>query len=431
MRNSPALAGPSRFARNVVFYQGQAKPEAMKEQLIPARKRLRLRLPRARAFCAARRSLVENESFQREVLDSLPHEIAVIELNGVVIAVNRRWRRFAADNDGDPRRVSVGANYWRVSRAAAVAGDLYAGAALDGLNALRRGLQSEFSFMYPCHAPEKRRWFLMHAARTESEPRAIVISHTDITARVEAEAAFLDATRQLQDAARRKDEFLAMLAHELRNPLTPLVNGLYVLQHEPNGGRHAEQAAKLLRLMARQAEHLTRLVDDLLDVSRISCGKIGLRKAPIDLVEVLRNAIESAQTKIEKGGHVLKIALPSAPIAMVGDAVRLTQVFSNLLNNAVNYTEPGGLISISATQRGGETVVTVQDSGVGIPPESQARIFDLFTQLDTTLARAKNGLGIGLALVKRLVELHGGSVEVRSEGLKRGSTFIVRLPLAC
>jgi signal transduction histidine kinase len=402
----------------------------MREQLTPARKRLRLRLPRARSLRAARRLLFESEAFKSEVLDSLPHEVAVVDPSGAVVAVNRRWERFAVENDGDPRRVSVGANYWAVSSAAADSGDPYARKALDGLGALRRRRLRDFSLIYPCHAPDQERWYLMYAACTEAEPFAIVISHTDITARVVAESAFLEATDQLREAARRKDEFLATLAHELRNPLAPIHNGLYVLQCEPYSREHSDRERKLLRMMERQAVHLTRLVDDLLDVSRITRGELSLKKAGIDLVEVLRQAIEAAQPKIDKGGHHLNIDLPTSPIVVDGDAVRLTQVFSNLLNNAANYTEHGGRITVSAKQRGDEAVVSVQDSGVGIPPEMQPHIFELFTQVDRTLGRPESGLGIGLALVKRLLELHGGSVEVQSDGLKCGSTFIVRIPLA-
>lgn len=196
-----------------------------------------------------------------------------------------------------------------------------------------------FSMVYPCHSPAQKRWFLMHSACTEASPNAIVLSHTDITARVAAEAALIDATGRLREADRHKDEFLATLAHELRNPLAPILSGLHVLHHEFSGRRDAGKEMKALALMQRQAVHLTRLADDLLEVSRITRGKIVLKRAKVGLVEVLRHALETAQPDIERGGHVLDVRLSSSPVFVDGDAVRLAQVFTNLLNNAAKDTE--------------------------------------------------------------------------------------------
>ncbi|PPD43362.1 MAG: hypothetical protein CTY15_10025 [Methylocystis sp.] len=243
----------------------------------------------------------------------------------------------------------------------------------------------------------------------------------DITERKRVEEA-------LKDADRRKDEFLATLAHELRNPLAPIRNAVHVMRHNALATQTDKRDLTLLSMIERQTEHLIRLVDDLLEVSRITRGKIELRMARVDLLDILSHALETAQPTIEKGGHVLAFEKPSEPLLIEGDAVRLTQVFTNLLNNAAKYTPHGGAISIRAERRGGKAVVTVRDSGVGIPAEMLPRVFDLFTQVDRSLGRSEGGLGIGLALVRSLLQLQGGSVEALSDGLGRGSAFVVSLP---
>lgn len=242
----------------------------------------------------------------------------------------------------------------------------------------------------------------------------------DITQKKRAEEA-------LKEADQRKDEFLATLAHELRNPLAPIRNATYVLSHD--SGSLPKSSIDLLSMIDRQSTHLVRLVDDLLEVSRITRGKIELRKQRVDLNAILRQAVETAQPTIAAGGHRLDLRLPPQRVTLEADPVRLAQVFTNLLNNAAKYTEHGGVISLVAEQTADRVVVTVHDSGVGIPEEMLPCVFDLFTQIDRTLGRAQGGLGIGLALVKRLVELHGGEVEAHSDGLGRGSAFIVRLRL--
>ena len=229
----------------------------------------------------------------------------------------------------------------------------------------------------------------------------------------------------LSDADRRKDEFLATLAHELRNPLAPIRNGLAVLRLS---GDSAESVAQTRVMMERQLAHLVRLVDDLLDVSRISQGKVELRREPVSLAAVIANAVETSRPSIEAGGHQLDVRVPREPVHVEGDETRLAQVFANLLNNAAKYSEQGKRIELDAALEGPEVVVRVRDAGVGIPAEMLSRIFELFTQVDRSLERAQGGLGIGLTLVQRLVEMHGGSVEAHSDGAGRGSEFIVRLP---
>ncbi len=231
----------------------------------------------------------------------------------------------------------------------------------------------------------------------------------------------------LQEEDRRKDEFLATLAHELRNPLAPIRNGLQVLKLLDLNDESAEQSRAM---MERQLEHLVRLVDDLLDVSRVSRGKIELRKERIDLARIVDAALETSAPAIQARGHQLSVVLPDEPVFVEVDRTRLAQAVGNLLHNAAKYTDPGGQIALSVEGRGGEAVICVKDTGVGIPSAMLPKIFDLFTQVDRSLEKAQGGLGIGLTLVRRMVELHGGSVEASSAGQERGSEFSIRLPLA-
>ncbi len=229
--------------------------------------------------------------------------------------------------------------------------------------------------------------------------------------------------RQLRDQDRRKDEFLATLAHELRNPLAPLRNGLQVLRMTDDG----EDRGLALAMMERQLGQMVRLIDDLLDISRITRNRLELRKARILLSSVVENAVETARPLIDARGHDLKVTLPAEPVYLDADLTRLAQVFWNLLNNSAKYTDPGGHIELSASCRDGEVVVTVSDDGIGLPAESLPGLFTMFSQVEQGLDRSQGGLGIGLALVKGLVEMHGGRVEAASPGIGRGSTFTVHL----
>jgi CheY-like chemotaxis protein/two-component sensor histidine kinase len=235
---------------------------------------------------------------------------------------------------------------------------------------------------------------------------------------------------KLRESDRRKDEFLATLAHELRNPLSPIRNAVHVLQRDAEEGKWKARDVAVLEIADRQSQHLNRLVDDLLEVSRITRGKIELKKQPIDIAEALRNALDMARPSIECGKHTLDIVMPPEPLMVDGDPVRLAQLFANLLNNAAKYTDPGGRITLSAEAKDGAAVIVVRDNGVGIPKEMLPHVFDLFTQVDRTLGRAQGGIGVGLALVRRIAELHGGAVEAQSDGLGTGSAFTIRLPLS-
>lgn len=233
--------------------------------------------------------------------------------------------------------------------------------------------------------------------------------------------------QELKEVDRRKDEFLAILAHELRNPLAPIRNALHVVQMRGRERRHAVQQA--WQMIERQVESLARLVDDLMDVSRISRGKIHLQKEPVEVATIVARAVESSRPLIDARRHDLQVKLPDEPLLVDADVTRMAQVVLNLLNNAAKYTPEGGRIWLTVAPGAGEVAIRVRDNGMGIPADVLPRMFDLFAQAERTLDRAEGGLGIGLTLVRRLTELHGGTVEASSAGPGNGSEFLVRLPL--
>lgn len=230
----------------------------------------------------------------------------------------------------------------------------------------------------------------------------------------------------LRESDRRKDEFLAILAHELRNPLAPLRNALGILERMPE---RPDDFDPILELMERQLGQMVRLIDDLLDVSRISRGRLELRREPVKVQSVVEQAIETCHPLAERGAHELIVSLPSEAIHVNADPLRLAQVFANLLSNACKFTERGGRIHLTASRDGDDAVVSVRDTGIGIEHDARDRIFETFAQVKTTLEQSQGGLGLGLSLAKRITELHGGTIEARSEGPGRGSEFLVRLPL--
>jgi signal transduction histidine kinase len=237
------------------------------------------------------------------------------------------------------------------------------------------------------------------------------------------------AQNALQDADQRKDEFLAMLSHELRNPLAAIDGAVRLMQHK---NLFDPQLAWARDVLGRQLEHLGRLIDDLLDISRISRGKITLRREPVELVTVIARAVETVRPLVEARRHELRVQMPDRPVRLHGDLVRLTQVVSNLLTNAAKYSDDGGhielLVSTAFGADGDQVEIRVQDSGIGIAADQLGQVFELFRQLENPLARKEGGLGVGLALARGLVEMHGGEIEANSPGIGRGSEFIVRLP---
>ena len=234
------------------------------------------------------------------------------------------------------------------------------------------------------------------------------------------------AEEALLEADRRKDEFLAVLAHELRNPLAPIRYAVAMAKKE---GRDEAERLQAQAIIERQVKHMSRLLDDLLDVSRITRGKLVLRRSSVDLAAVVAAAQEPARPLMEERRHTLVVKLPQAPVRLVSDPVRLAQVLANLLINAAKYTDRGGRIELEASRADGELVVAVRDNGIGISAEMMPRVFTLFAQASPALERSEGGLGIGLALVRGLVELHGGTVSAHSAGIGKGSEFVVRLPI--
>ena len=244
--------------------------------------------------------------------------------------------------------------------------------------------------------------------------------------RARVEEALRQANGRLADADRRKDEFIAILSHELRNPLAPIRYALPLLRRDELD----ETGARAIAVVERQVDHLTRLIDDLLDVSRITRGKIELRQEYVSLGSVLSSAVEAASPAVAAGRHTLKLSVPDEPIWLQADPARVAQVVTNLLNNSAKYTPRGGQITLETTREGREAVVRVRDTGIGIPPEALPHLFEMFHQVTARADKSAGGLGIGLSLVKRLVEMHGGSVEVHSAGVGQGAEFVVRLPIA-
>jgi signal transduction histidine kinase/CheY-like chemotaxis protein len=268
---------------------------------------------------------------------------------------------------------------------------------------------------------EKRDYAARARKLTEDEIGELVDSFNGMIAETGRRA------EALREADRRKDEFLATLAHELRNPLAPLRNAVEILRIARD---NPDMSGKALSMMERQLNQMVRLVDDLLDVSRITTGKLAVRKAVIDVQGAVRDAIETVRPFLDSRNHALEVELPAEPIPVEGDRTRLGQVFANLLHNASKYTDPGGRISIAVQTAGDCVAIRVRDTGLGLDAHSIATIFEMFVQVDRTLTRVQAGLGVGLTLSRRLVALHGGTITVHSEGLGKGSEFVVRLPLA-
>ncbi|MBQ5941060.1 ATP-binding protein [Massilia sp. AB1] len=276
-------------------------------------------------------------------------------------------------------------------------------------------------------ARELGRWFDVYATRLgPPEWRRVAVLFSDITERRRSEDALRKMASDLSEANRLKTEFLATLAHELRNPLAPIRSGLQFIRRAPGD---AQAVTRVHDIMERQLSHLVHLVDDLLDVARITRGQVELKREPVDLATVLSSAVETSMPQIEAARHYLDVRMPNEALLLDADPTRLTQVISNLLNNAARYTPRGGRIVLAAERDGGQAVIAVSDNGIGIAPDKLEDVFKMFTQVGQGQQPGAGGLGIGLSLVRSLVELHGGSVRAASDGTNAGSVFTVRLPL--
>jgi PAS domain S-box-containing protein len=359
----------------------------------------------------ARRELDESEQRFRDLADAAPAMLWTTDAEGYCTFLSRGWHEFTGQTEG----ASLGTGWCESLHPEDTQAVCVAFAAAI---AARVPITLEYRI---------RRWdgvyrWVIDRGRPRFDERARLVgfigSVIDITERKLAEDA-------LKDADRRKDEFLATLAHELRNPLSPIRHGLQLMRLAGDDRKRVEDAREV---MERQLQHMVRLIDDLLDVSRISRGKIELRRQRVDLATVVLSAVETTRPTIEQLGHDLALELPRSPVYVDADVTRLGQVFANLLHNAAKYTNPGGHIRLAAESEDGGAAISVSDDGLGIPPEMLDRVFDPFTQVDGSLERSRGGLGLGLTIVKRLVEMHGGWVEARSEGQGRGCVFVVHLP---
>lgn len=383
-------------------------------------------------------ALRESEEQFRLLVEQSPLSIQVLDPEGWTLQVNPAWERLWEAKLSDLRHYNMLQDEQLTAKGV--------------MPYIRKGFAGEATDIPPilydrartlANVPEAEvpeRWVraVIYPIRNQAgQITKVVLIHEDYTVQMHLERQLRQRVAQLAEADRRKDEFIATLAHELRNPLAAISSSIYLLDRI---GSSEPRPIQLRRTIARQTDYLARLVDDLLDVSRISRGLVELRQERIDLREVIRRLTEPPPALIESRRHTLTIRLPDEGVPVTGDPIRLEQVFTNLLTNAAKYTEPGGELSLSLEVEasppilggGGESqaVVRVRDNGIGIDPAILPHIFDLFFQVDRSHARTHGGLGIGLDMVRRLVELHGGRVEAHSAGPGQGSEFVVRLPLA-
>ncbi|MDB5340247.1 MAG: hypothetical protein JWN70_5866, partial [Planctomycetaceae bacterium] len=280
---------------------------------------------------------------------------------------------------------------------------------------------------YTSHSGERQyEYIFVPVIGSNGGVEAVAGSTRDITDQKRVHEQLKDVAARLSEADRRKDEFLATLAHELRNPLAPIRTGLEVMKFTKDDPASMEE---IRSMMERQAQQMVRLIDDLLDMSRITQGKLELRKCQVAISDIVQSAVEATQPFVDEANHELEVTLPATPIMLDADPSRLAQVISNLLNNSTKYTPERGHIWLSVERVGSEVAIKVKDNGFGIPPEMQRSIFEMFSQIDRPIEKGYRGLGIGLALVKRLVEMHGGRIEVYSAGTDCGSEFTVTLPI--
>jgi PAS domain S-box-containing protein len=366
----------------------------------------------------AQQALVESERRYRVLADAMPQIVYITRADGQKEYLNEQWRTYTGRTVAGPdvMKELVHADdlpaLFQLWERARTAGHIFT---------------CEFRLRNQCG---EYRWFLTRAVPLHDSQGQIVRwfgTSTDIHDRKLVALENARLVEELKESDRRKDEFLSILAHELRNPLAPLRTGLELLTLSQDDPEVSSQARAI---MQRQLEHMVRLIDDLLDLTRISRGKITLQRQVLSMADVLQSALETSQPLIDERNQQLKLDLTPEELLVNGDSTRLSQILSNLLNNAAKYTEQGGRIRLSLRRHGDQAEVTVEDNGVGIPLSMQAHVFDMFTQVDRTIEKSQGGLGIGLWIVKQLTELHGGDIHVQSAGPGQGSCFTLRLPLA-
>jgi PAS domain S-box-containing protein len=391
----PAPEGVSVYFRDVT---GQKKVQAEREQLIAESERQR------RIFETA--------------LDSTPDFVYVFDLEHRAIYANEALVKTWGVGDVRGKKwMELGYEQWHA--------DLH-DREIDQVIATRAPIRGEIPFT---GTNGTRMYDYIFAPVLDPDGEVVAVAGTtrDITERQGAEQSIREQAERLAESDRAKDEFLATLSHELRNPLAPLRNSIALLRMSGGGD---EKSGSIHAMMERQVNHLVRLVDDLLEMSRISRGTLSLQKARVEVAAVVRNAVETSDPLIRAGQHALQVELPPEPLWLEGDHVRLAQILANVLNNAAKYTNDGGRITLRAWREGGQAVISVRDNGIGIAPDALPRMFEMFSRGDRDSGRSQGGLGIGLALSRKLAQMHDGTLEARSEGLGQGSEFTVRLPLA-
>ncbi|MEO7317545.1 MAG: CheR family methyltransferase [Chthoniobacteraceae bacterium] len=364
-------------------------------------------------------ALRTSEAFKRSIIESTSDCIKVLDLEGNLISLEAGQQLLGIANIG-PLLGTSWIDFWTRDQDRAAAHAAVAAAAAGG--------EGHFIGFFRTPPGEDKWWDIAISPIPDSDGRVakLLAVSRDSTERYEMEQILEGRAKALAQADRSKDEFLAMLAHELRNPLAPLRNATELLNTD---GVTDEERTQAQRIIGRQIENMSRMLDDLLDVSRITEGKITLRKEPVALEAVLTAATSLARSGCAARSQELALVLPAEPVFLNADATRLEQVFGNLLGNACKYAGQGCHIALKAERGEREVIVTVSDDGIGIDPEMLPHVFDLFVQSSRTLDRVHGGLGIGLTLVQRLVNLHGGSIEAHSEGLGKGAEFVVRLPI--
>ena len=375
----------------------------------------------------AQEQLRRNEAAkQAAILNALPERIALLNVHGQIITVNDAWRQFAETNALHDEDHGVGVDYFLLCARIHEKEAFTAQRTVLGIKSVLAGNVKTFALEFAYHSAIEQRWFLMTVTPlADDHAKGAVVMYKNITERKKAEQVLCESAKAMVSLDHRKDEFLAMLGHELRNPLAPIANAVQLMRLHKADDPVQQQARNIIE---RQVGQLTRLVDDLLEISRINTGKIQIAKEWIVVSSIIERAVETAHPLIAQRRHELSVSQPPRPVWLHADAARLEQVVVNLLTNAAKYTEEGGHIWLSVQQEDDLMILRVRDTGIGIASELLPHVFDLFTQAERSLDRSEGGLGIGLCLVKRLVELHKGTVEVHSI-IGQETEFVVRLPV--
>ena len=375
----------------------------------------------------AQEQLRRNEAAkQAAILNALPERIALLNVHGQIITVNDAWRQFAETNALQDDDHGVGVDYFLLCARIHKQEASTAQQTVLGIKSVLAGNVKKFALEFAYHSAIEQRWFLMTVTPLADDfTEGAIVMYKNVTERKKAEQVLCESAEAMVNLDHRKDEFLAMLGHELRNPLAPIANAVQLMRLHKGDDPVQQQARDIIE---RQVGQLTRLVGDLLEISRINTGKIQITKDWIVVSSIIERAIETAHPLIAQRRHELSVSQPPRPVWLHADAARLEQVVVNLLTNAAKYTEEGGHIWLSVQQEDDVMILRVRDTGVGIASELLPHVFDLFTQAERSLDRSQGGLGIGLCLVKRLVELHEGTVEVHSI-IGQETEFVVRLPV--